>query len=344
MISFKNYIKEDLLKYSDEAGYHAGGVDYDEKRFASPVFLIWSSIVQDDYIAIPLYGSIIERIEKKMKDKAPLRKDVVGLHVASAYHYDDLKKLQKGRKPISAATQLDRNSWGSFLYDGVTGHAGTVYMVRGDLAARFFGDAFTELDKNGKRWVDFYSIIARIDEKFVPMHKILQSIRAKTKKFIGNLLDIDEDMFRSYFNKSDKEKKRDTQIEEILRSTTNEEKSEIVKFYYDLCSEEMAENAELFASAFFHPEENLRDAYDEALLYNFEIEKVFISVEATLNWALSGGMEYIKDAAKKLERDGVDYAIIDDLEGNTEDIDQILGDLPFISIEQYREAIEEHLV
>lgn len=344
MISFKHYIKEDLLKYSDDAGYHAGGLDYGEKRFASPVFLVWSSIIQDDYIAIPLYGSIIERIEKKMKDKAPKRKNVVALHVSSVDSYDGLKKLERGRKPVSAATQLDRNSWGSFLGDGVTGEAaGTIYKLRGDLAARFSGDAFTELDKNGKRWVDFYSLIRRNDEKFVPMHKILQNIRAKTKKFIGNLLDIDEDMFRSYFNKSDKEKKQDTQIEEILRSTTNEEKSEIVKFYYDLCSEEMSKNAELFASAFFHSEEKLRDAYDEALLYNFEIEKVFISAESTALWLDAPGTskEIIKKSVKRFERDGVDYVVIDDLDEASEvDIDG----LPTISMDEFKKMIKEYLV
>lgn len=340
MISFKNYIKEDLLKYADEAGQRSmSRLTYNQKRFASPVFLIWSSLIEDDYMAIPLYGSIIERIEKKMSDKAPKRRNVVGLHATKIDNYDGLKKLERGRKPISASTQIADDHWRIFLESGVDQGAGAVYMIRGDLAARFSGDSFTELDKNGKRWADFYQMIRKEDKKYIPMHKILQRIRAKTKAFLGNLLDIDQDMFRSYFLKSDKEKKEDTQIEEILRSTTNEEKSEIVKFYYDLCSEEMAENAELFSSAFFRPTEELTDAYDEALFFNFKIEKVFVSIAVVTDYARASdpvGMKKIADYAKRFERDGVECVLVDDKQ---------YKDLPpTISWREYREAIKEYLI
>lgn len=331
MISFNQFIKEDLVKKYDDfmepedksKAKYIHNTPYEQKRFASPVDFISSVLfAEEENFFLPLYGSIIERIEEKLKDKAPVRKNVRAFHSTLLDNYDDLKIIGQERKSISVSTQIKANKLPWFFSEGVTGDGVAAgFVLRGDLVSHFPHDAFTDVDKGGKRWINVYGHIdIRKSEDHKEVHEVVQQMKKEVRSYTAKVLGIDEREFLSY---SPDGEEKDEKIDEIVRSTTNEQKDKLVRFYYDLCNKKMLEYAEQFAAVLFDYKDT--PAYSEGLMYNFEVEEALYAVAASDSYI--GPEETIEEIERYSEffmREGVKFTCIvnkDDFYYDEENLD-----------------------
>lgn len=317
MISFNQFIKENLVKKYDDfmepedksKAKYIHNTPYEQKRFSSPVDFISSVLfAEEENFFLPLYGSIIERIEEKLKDKAPVRKNVRAFHSTLLDNYDDLKIIGQERKSISVATQIKSNKLPWFFGEGVTGEgAAGGFVLRGDLVSHFPHDAFTDVDKGGKRWINVYGYIdIRKSEDHKEVHEVVQQMKKEVRSYTAKVLGIDEREFLSY---SPDSKEKDEKIDKIVRSTTNEQKDKLVRFYYDLCNKKMVEYAEQFAAVLFDYKDT--PAYSEGLLYNFEVEQALYDVAASDSFiGAEDTIETIEEYADLFMQEGVEFICI----------------------------------
>jgi len=254
-------------------------------------------------LMIPLSGPMFKRIWPDT-----IRTTV--FHVLSAYDIYKLKKLEGGKKTISAFfTMMSR-----YLESGIAGGGGIVAEMEADVIVSARDDIMSQVDNKGRRWVemswfenaqsygtgpkfgkvekDLNTLIANLVKKHIPKDKEIQ----QTKHFgkdSGAVFDIWGNTKRHL--KGDGKKLR-----------------LVIKDYFDGVERIIKKNKEVMGSIFYGYTKSKRmtdNSWDEQIVNNIKIKKVHLIKSAELDDQViadikdMSGMPPVKiwDAAIELE-------------------------------------------
>ena len=130
MRTFKSYLKEDV-----------------SRQFSLSTLLFNFRRHSVDDVKIPLGSSIIERLwPDKIRSKV--------FHITDGSGIDQLRKIQKSKKSISAFFNMDSY----FLESGIQTDGGFVAELTGDILVAGPDDLNTLVDNSGRRYMSFQTL------------------------------------------------------------------------------------------------------------------------------------------------------------------------------------------
>jgi hypothetical protein len=122
------------------------------------------------YNLLPIFPSILNRVFGKSTP-------VIAYHSTGIEHLDDLYTIQKSKKSIS--TILDVKSFIKELpLKGIETSGGVAVVLKSKLLSSFQGDAWSQVDNLGRRWVRLSKIIRDLYE----IYEIPKDVADKNKK------------------------------------------------------------------------------------------------------------------------------------------------------------------
>ena len=240
MIPFKQYIKEN----PDDALTTWGQVS--------------SSILSNNnFFWLPLSSKILERALGR-------NRRITALHAMDPESIFRLIKLQNTSKSISTFTEY-RGRPMSMAKSGVEDGGGAIAEVEGDILLSYQEDAYTEVDRQGRRW--FNPSDLKLDDR---------------RKYKEQLKDIFyKDIISAYEKVASKEElfyfHDNGKVREYLNKyVTKQEKAKIIKKYYDFADKLIRDEHELILKPFFHGGADGNAEYNEIVLNKIKIKKLYI--------------------------------------------------------------------
>jgi hypothetical protein len=250
MKSFKQYLKEFVIQSTS---------DY--------VFDTLSSNTSD--LKIPISPSMFKRIWPNT-----IRATV--FHSTSAEHLAGLKKLEGGKKSISAFfSMMAREMEGGIATDG-----GVVVEMEADILVSSKDDIMSAVDKAGRRWVELswfeFALGRNSPAGFDKVEKDLNTlIKDLVKKYLTPILGKNvvarEHEYELWSNMKDHLK--------AGREGGGKRLSLVIKDYFDGVEKVIKKNKKVFESIFYGYAKSKRqtdNAWDEQIVNNIKIKKVHI--------------------------------------------------------------------
>jgi hypothetical protein len=215
-----------------------------------------------------------------------------------------LVKLQNSSKSISTLTEFKGGDLADFAYSGVEDGGGAVAEVEGDILLNYQEDAYTEIDRQGRRWFnpfDFKVNDNRSAEKYLKIYKeqladiFYKDIVSAYDKIKENEPN-DEPAHIKRIGPTDHEKVKfyfDNMI-------TKQEKAKIIKRYYNFADKLIRDQHKLILEPFFYSMGVGRNAnYNEIVLNKIKIKKLYIHDEYLEGY--NGYDEFLKKKKIKYE-------------------------------------------
>lgn len=212
-----------------------------------------------DFIAnqfphIPLLPNLIEKIFGK--------KQVISFHLCGLENFKSLIKIQDTQKSISTFQYISSG----ILETGIFGTTGIVVGLQGTPLISYVGDLMSKPDEQGIRWLTLDSETSKLASKIE--NKIFDLKRKITKKipiYKKDVLITDENIYFEYVKDYLKDKKL---------------KDKIIKLFFTEFEKLIIKNKELFQKFLFDYLKTGKgtryDDWDEIVLSNFKIKKVFL--------------------------------------------------------------------
>ena len=237
-------------------------------------------------LMIPLSGPMFKRIWPDT-----IRTTV--FHVLSAYDIYKLKKLEGGKKTISAFfTMMSR-----YLESGIAGGGGIVAEMEADVLVSAADDIMSQVDNKGRRWVEvsWFANAQRggTGPKFAVVERELNDlIRNLVVKHLEPIIG----------------NRARTEHEYVLWGNMKRELKDskklslVIKDYFDGVEKIIKKNSEVMSSIFYGYAKSKRqteNSWDEQIVNNIEITKVHIIDFTTKAPSLQGQLDATKDLTKK---------------------------------------------
>jgi len=258
MKSFKQYIKEDPTA----DGLTTWGQVY------------WSILSNNNFFWLPLSSKILERALGK-------NRRITALHVMDPESIFQLVKLQNKSKSISTFTEYKGDPV-SFVMRGVEDGGESVAEVEGDILLNYQEDAYTEVDRQGRRWFnpfDFKVNSKRNAKKYLDIYK-----KQLNKMFYKDIVSAYDKAKENELNDDPPNIKRigPTDDEKVKfyfdNMVTKQEKAKIIKKYYDFADKLMRDQHDLILEPFFYSMGAGSNAnYNEIVLNKIKIKKLYVS-------------------------------------------------------------------
>ena len=237
-------------------------------------------------LMIPLSGPMFKRIWPDT-----IRTTV--FHVLSAYDIYKLKKLEGGKKTISAFfTMMSR-----YLESGIAGGGGIVAEMEADVLVSAADDIMSQVDNKGRRWVEVSWFANAQRGGTGPKFAVVER----------ELNDLIRDLVVKHLEPIIGNRAR-TEHEYVLWGNMKRELKDskklslVIKDYFDGVEKIIKKNSEVMGNIFYGYAKSKRqteNAWDEQIVNNIEITKVHIIDFTTKAPSLQGQLDATKDLTKK---------------------------------------------
>ena len=237
-------------------------------------------------LMIPLSGPMFKRIWPDT-----IRTTV--FHVLSAEDIYKLKKLEGGKKTISAFfTMMSR-----YLEGGIAAGGGVVAELEADVIVSARDDIMSQVDNKGRRWVEMswfenaqsYGTGPAFGKVERELNDLIRNLVVKhLEPILGNRARTDHE-YVLWGNM-----KRELKDSKKL--------SLVIKDYFDGVEKIIKKNSEVMGNIFYGYAKSKRqteNAWDEQIVNNIEITKVHIIDFTTKAPSLQGQLDATKDLTKK---------------------------------------------
>ena len=268
MRTFKSYLKENVSRQSS-----LSTLLFDFRRHSV------------DDVMIPLGSSIIERLwPDKIRSKV--------FHITDENGVENLKKIQKSKKAISAFFNMDSY----FLESGIQTDGGFVAELTGDILVAGPDDLNTEVDKSGRRYMKFQTLRQGYDGGGLGGGAKLGGMKRDLISMFKRLVDeYDEWIEPDSILGSVKNIKKDpffawemigTNIKAASRRTQSFVFNMAIKDYLDEIEKVMKKNSKVLKSLFYDYAKNKifryekgkdQSQWDEIVVNNFVVDKIHIT-------------------------------------------------------------------
>ena len=241
--------------------------------------------VSSSSLSIPISGPMFKRIWPDT-----IRTTV--FHVLSAYDIYKLKKLEGGKKTISAFfTMMSR-----YLEGGIAAGGGVVAELEADVIVSASDDIMSQVDNKGRRWVEMswfanaqrYGTGPAFGKVERELNDLIRNLVLKhLEPILGNRARTDHE-YVLWGNM-----KRELKDSKKL--------SLVIKDYFDGVEKIIKKNSEVMGNIFYGYAKSKRQteqAWDEQIVNNIEITKVHIIDFTTNAPSLQGQFDASKDLAK----------------------------------------------
>ena len=238
-----------------------------------------------DDVMIPLGSSIIERLwPDKIRSKV--------FHITDENGVEQLKKMQKSKKAISAFFNMDSY----FLQSGIQTDGGFVAELTGDILVAGPDDLNTEVDKSGRRYLKFQTLRQGYDGGGLGGGAKLGGMKRDLISMFKRLVDeYDEWIEPDSILGSVKNIKKDpffawemigTNIKAASRRTQSFVFNMAIKDYLDEIEKVMKKNSKVLKSLFYDYAKNKifryekdkdQSQWDEIVVNNFVVDKIHIT-------------------------------------------------------------------
>jgi hypothetical protein len=285
MKSFKQHINEDSFADHLNRAIEDDDIMYHEKRFANPLQFILNSAFSEKGFAIPLSKDMISKIQT-----VP---NVYAVHFSTPADVKKLSRLQGSRKSISAITDIKESTLFIFFEAAaIESGNGAITLMTGDSVATFAQDAFTNVDNQGRRWLNIDEEMAgSVSRRSKDLKKNPEFIRQakKAKRKILNLISKASgipvkhlELFYAYG------------IEHIgaidpdyrgkLDKLPNSLKNQCIRSWYDSCKKMFDTKSiqEDLKKVIFDSTES--DSFNEVVLQNIKIAHTIISIKQVMGY------------------------------------------------------------
>ena len=248
MKSFKQHIKENISVFNSRKTW-----DY-----------VKDSIKKDsESFFLPLSSKILERALGR-------NRRINALHILHPASIANLVKMQGSNKSISTFTEYKGSQQpANLVKGGIAMGGGAIAEVEGDILLNYKRDAWTELDRQGRRWFKpFHLQGSGVSKKFISIYK--EKIADEFYK----------DIISAYEKKTPEEEHgyHDyVKVREYLNKyVTKQEKAKIIKQYYDFADKLIRDQHDLILEPFFHSMGADDTFYNEIVLNKIKIKKIYI--------------------------------------------------------------------
>ena len=238
-----------------------------------------------DDVMIPLGSSIIERLwPDKIRSKV--------FHITDENGVEQLKKMQKSKKAISAFFNMDSY----FLESGIQTDGGFVAELTGDILVAGPDDLNTEVDKSGRRYLKFQTLRQGYDGGGLGGGAKLGGMKRDLISMFKRLVDeYDEWIEPDSILGSVKNIKKDpffawemigTNIKAASRRTQSFVFNMAIKDYLDEIEKVMKKNSKVLKSLFYdyaknkifrYEKDKEQSQWDEIVVNNFVVNKVHVT-------------------------------------------------------------------
>lgn len=248
MKSFKQYIKENITAFNSRKTW-----DY-----------VKESIKKDsESFFLPLSSKILERALGR-------NRRITALHILNPASIANLVKMQGSTKSISTFTEYKGSQEPAKLVKGgIAMGGGAVAEVEGDILLSYKRDAWTELDRQGRRWFKPFELQGSgVSKKFISIYK--QKIADEFYKDILSAYErVTPEEEHGYHDYAKVGKYLD-------RFATKEEKAKIIKQYYKFADRLIQDQHDLILEPFFHSMGADDTFYNEIVMSKIKIKKLYI--------------------------------------------------------------------
>ena len=204
---------------------------------------------------IPMSGPMLKRIWPDT-----IRATV--FHVLSAEDIYELKKLEGGKKTISAFFSM----MSRYLESGIAGGGGVVAELEADILVSAKDDIMSKVDKNGRRWValDWFANAVRTGPKFGMVEKEFSKLK--------------ENLVRKYVDRDQIGDWREVwkEMKHYLKGD-GKKLGLVIKDYFDGVEKILKRHEDLMGSIFYSYAKSKRqtdNAWDEQIVNNIKIKKL----------------------------------------------------------------------
>ena len=238
-----------------------------------------------DDVMIPLGSSIIERLwPDKIRSKV--------FHITDENGVEQLKKMQKSKKAISAFFNMDSY----FLQSGIQTDGGFVAELTGDILVAGPDDLNTEVDKSGRRYMKFQTLRQGYDGGGLGGGAKLGGMRRDLFDMFKRLVDeYDEWIEPDSILGSVKDIKKDpffawemigTNIKAASRRTQSFVFNMAIKDYLDEMEKVMRKNSKVLKTLFYdyamnrtfrYEKDKDQSQWDEIVVNNFVVDKIHVT-------------------------------------------------------------------
>ena len=268
MRTFKSYLAEDV-----------------SRQFSLSTLLFNFRRHSVDDVKIPLSSSILERLwPDKIRSKV--------FHITDGSGIDQLKKIQKSKKSISAFFNMDSY----FLESGIQTDGGFVAELTGDILVAGPDDLNTLVDNSGRRYMSFQTLRQGYDggglgggKKLVGMKRDLISMFKRLvdeydewiepDPILGSVKDIKKDPFHAW-------EMIGTNVKLQRPKTQGFVFRMAIKDYLDGIEKVMKKNSKVLQSLFYdyamnrtfrYEKDKEQSQWDEIVVNNFVVNKVHVT-------------------------------------------------------------------
>jgi len=256
----------------------------------------WSILSHTNIFWLPLSSKILERALGR-------NRRITALHAMDPESIFQLDKLQNSSKSISTFTEYRRDPM-RIAKLGVEDGGGAIAEVEGDILLNYQEDAYTEVDRQGRRWFNPFDFKVNDDsnaKKYIDKYK---------KQLRGIFY---KDIISAYDKAKENEQNDDppnikrigpTDDEKVKfyfdNMITKQEKAKIIKRYYEFADKLIRDQHKLILEPFFHSMGASSNAdYNEIVLNKIKIKKLYIHDEYLEGY--KGYDEFLKKKKIKYE-------------------------------------------
>ena len=206
---------------------------------------------------IPMSGPMLKRIWPDT-----IRATV--FHVLSAEDIYELKKLEGGKKTISAFFSM----MSRYMEKGIAGGGGVVAELEADILVSAKDDIMSKVDKKGRRWValDWFANAVRTGPKFGMVEKEFSKLK--------------ENLVRKYVDRDQIGDWREVwkEMKHYLKGD-GKKLSLVIKNYFDGVEKILKKNKEVLGNIFYGYAKSKRmtdNAWDEQIVNNIKVKTIHI--------------------------------------------------------------------
>lgn len=284
MKTFKQHLNEDSFADHLDRAIEDDSIVYHDKRFANPLQFILNSAFSEDAFSIPLSKDIISELQTIT--------NVYAVHFSTPADVKKLYSIQGSMKSISAITDYKGDIFHHFEVSPIESGNGAITLITGESVATFAQDGFTEVDNQGRRWLNISEEMAGSvrrraeDLKKNPEFKI-QARKAKRK--ILNLISKASgipvkhlELFHAYGIEHIGD--IDPDYRGRLDKLPNSLKNQCIRSWYDSCKTMFNTKSiqEDLKKVIFDPTDS--ESFNEVVLQKIKVVHTIISIHHVMNY------------------------------------------------------------
>lgn len=287
MKTFKQHLNEDSFADHLDRAIEDDNIVYHDKRFANPLqFILNSAFSEDDdeNFSIPLGKDIISKLQT-----IP---NVYAIHFSTPQDVKKLYRLQGSRKSISAITDYKGDIFQHFEVSPIESGNGAITLMTGESVATFAQDGFTEVDNQGRRWLNINDHLAgsvrRRSEDLRKNPEFKRQARQAKRKILNLISKASGipvkhlELFHAYG--IEHIGAIDPDYKGKLDNLPNSLKNQCIRSWYDSCKKMFNTKSiqEDLKKVIFDPTES--ESFNEVVLQKIKVVHTVISIRYVMNY------------------------------------------------------------